>query len=72
MRGRSAEDYTICPKCIRKTVVLVLKPNGEDNYRCLWRHCDWWTFCSPDDQTGKDELLAYARANQLTSRLTDE
>ena|SRR5947209_8586227 len=60
IRRRSCTGHFLCPDCGRKTVRMVLRRNGEDNYRCMYRRerggCDFWVFTVdplPADEAGK-------------------
>lgn len=38
------ERYTYCPDCGRKSVMLALCTDGEDNYYCKYRGCHFYFY----------------------------
>lgn len=77
-----SSDYTICPKCKRRTVLFKFGRNGDDYYECTYRRfpvvngqttcesCSWSTFVEPEhwDRTGKADLAAWEEINKKTHR----
>lgn len=38
------DKYSYCPDCHRKGVYWKAMRNGEDNYQCRYRSCDFFFF----------------------------
>ena len=51
MPRRTAADYTVCPACRRRLVVIVRHPDEDDEYVCVYRRgddrCGWYAYAVP-------------------------
>lgn len=61
----SADKYTRCPDCGRKTVYWKGLPNGEDNYRCRMPDCHFYFFTIGADAEDKANEARWRAVNGM-------
>lgn len=59
-----ASDYTRCPACHQKKVMIKRKPNGEDNYSCTKKGCEFYFFVDQSDQIDRTERRRWEAENK--------
>lgn len=64
---------TRCPDCGRKTVILALRSNGEDNYYCTYHRwqkdsCHFYFFTSSNAKVDLDNEKRWEEANRVNEQ----
>lgn len=57
------EKYTRCPDCARKSVYFRAMRNGEDNYQCRHKNCDFFFFTLSGAKADRDNEARWQQAN---------
>ena len=57
--GRPKSDYTVCPRCKRRTVLFFYGRDGEDYLKCVYQRgrtrCDWSVYRWADRYDNEDD-----------------